>query len=31
MAVSVEEVYNCWGAWVATEVILYRLSKSGKK
>ena len=30
-AVSVEEVYNCWGAWVATEVTLYKLSKKGKK
>ncbi len=30
-AVSVEKVYNCFDAWIETEVILYRLSKSGKK
>ncbi len=30
-AVSIEKVYNCFDAWVETEVILYRLSKSGKK
>ena len=30
-AVSIEKVYNCFDAWVETEVILYKLSKSGKK
>ena len=30
-AVSIEKVYNCFDAWIETEVILYRLSKSGKK
>ena len=30
-AVSVEKVYNCFDAWVATEVTLYELSKKGKK
>lgn len=30
-AVSIEKVYNCFDAWIETEVVLYRLSKGGKK
>ncbi len=30
-AVKIEKGFNIWDAWITTDVILYRLSKNGKK
>ena len=30
-AVSIEKGYNCFDAWITTDVILYKLSKKSRK